>query len=153
LNRAVPILIVVFLATALAATGYGILTAPFFDLNQSHSHGLGDSATVFIHQGIVGNAQIANIAPLCTVSGYRLASGPNLIIISATGGITVVPLEWNIVNGCGLASQFQIPLQLGSYGLTLSPCNDLGCKNLPLKVEVKPGTIVSVNINIATGIY
>ncbi len=153
MKRAVPTLLIVFLATACAATGYAYLTNQSTHLNASNYHTSGYSSILFMRQGVAGRIEIANVTPLCTASGQTPASGPNLIIMSTTGNILVVPLTWNRVDQCELVSLFHVELQPGSYSLTVSPCNYIGCRSLPITVTVGPGIIVPVKISITTGIY
>ena len=153
MNSPVLILLVVFLATTAAAAGYGFVTSQGLYLKSSSDHTSGYSSVLFLHQGIVGRIQIANVTPLCTTSGQSLASGPNFVMTSTNGQILVIPLTWYRVNQCALVSQFHVDLQPGAYSLTVSPCNYLGCKTLPITVNVQPGVIVPVNVSINTGIY
>ena len=151
MNRPVLILLITFLATAAAASGYAFATPLIIKSSSDHTSGY---PSVFIlHQGIVGRIQIANVTPLCTTSGQSLASGPNLVITSSNGQIIVIPLTWYRVNQCALVSQFHVDLQPGTYSLTVSPCSYLGCNTLPITVNVQPGIVVPVNVSINTGIY
>ncbi len=154
MNRTVSILIAVFLATSLAATSYALATNSLFGLrfpSTNRTFGLADTNSV--HQGISGKAVIANVSPVCALTGSQPATGPSLVITSVNGKTIVLAIDWALVNRCALVSQFQVPLQPGTYSVTLSPCSYLGCSTLPITVAVEPGAFTPVDINIVTGIY
>ncbi len=153
MKRAVPVLVVVFVATILAATTYAIATPLSLSTSSlSTDHTFGLNHLFLAHQGIAGSVSIANVSPVCALTGSQPASGPSLVVTSADGRILVVSLSWSLVDRCALETQFKVPLQPGTYSLTLSPCGYMGCRTLPITVVVQSGVFAPANISIVTGI-
>ena len=153
MKRVVTILIAIFFATSLAASCYALATNSLFGLGLHSTIPPFGFVARTLHQGISGNATIANVSPVCSISGSQSATGPSLVIRSSDGKTTTAQLSWNLVDQCALIAEFQIPLQPGTYSVTLAPCNYLGCNTLPVTVSVDAGAFTAVNINIVTGIY
>ncbi|MBO0888552.1 hypothetical protein J2P12_05565, partial [Candidatus Bathyarchaeota archaeon] len=153
MKRVAITLIAIFFVTALAASGYALATNSLFGLRLHSTIPPFGFVERTLHQGIGGNATIANVSPVCSVSGSQSATGPSLVIRSSDGKTTTAELSWNLVDRCALIAEFRIPLQPGTYSVTLAPCSYLGCKTLPVTVKVDAGAFAAVNINIVTGIY
>src|SRR5207249_10838708 len=114
------------------------------------------SSTLSLHDALpilTGSVTIANVSPLCSITGSAPATGPDLVITSSNGRIQVVALNWTLENRCELISPFQVTLSSGTYSLNLSSCSYMGCRVLPIIVVVVPGVFTPVRINIVTGIY
>jgi hypothetical protein len=153
MKRVVTILIAIFFATSLAASCYALATNSLFGLGLHSTIPPFGFVARTLHQGISGNATIANISPICSISGSQSATGPSLVIRSSDGTTAITGLRWNLVDRCALTAEFRIPLQPGTYSVTLAPCNYLGCNALPVTVSVGAGAFSAVSINIVTGIY
>lgn len=151
MTRIGGVLLIIFLATGLAGAAYAFTTASSLGLATFDNPSLHSSGS-FLHQGLFGKATIGNISPLCTTGQDRPSNGPSLIISSIDGKIVVIPLSWSIVNGCSLVAQYHVPLQPGTYSVTLSPCPYMGCRNLPVTFIVTTGIFSQVDVNIVTGI-
>ena len=148
LNKAAPILITVFLATALAAAGYALATGP-----SASSQGEGFSFASSLHQGVTGKIVIANISPVCFMGKSESTLGPSLVISYADGRVLTEHPSWTLVNGCELVAEFVVLLPAGAYSITVSPCDYAGCLGLPTHFTVSPGMFTPVRIDIVTGIY
>ena len=154
MKRAFTVLFLAFLATSLTATSYALATSPsltnaIFSIHPDIDRTLNVSS----HQGITGSVTIANVSPVCSITGSAPATGPDLVITSSNGRIQVVALNWTLENRCELISPFQVTLSSGTYSLNLSSCSYMGCRVLPIIVVVVPGVFTPVRINIVTGIY
>jgi hypothetical protein len=155
LKRPIALLLLAFLVTSLAATGYALATTPFLThaIFSTHNQidGIQDLSS---QQGITGTVTIANVSPICTVTGSVPATGPDLIITSSNGRTTQdVALSWTLQNQCQLVAPFRVTLSPGTYSLNLSSCNYMGCRVLPITVVVVPGVFTPAKISIITGIY
>jgi len=154
LKRTLVLLLLVFLATSLLATSYALATSPFLTNAIFSIHRDVDrTQNISTHEGIIGNTKIANVSPLCAVTGSVPATGPDLIITSSSGKIQVVALSWTLHDRCALIAPLQVTLSPGTYSLNLSNCSYMGCRVLPITVVVVPGVFTPVNISIVTGIY
>lgn len=154
MKKALAILLLAFLATSLIATAYAIATTPFLTNSIFSIHRETDRAqNLMNHQGINGSATIANIAPVCTTTGSVPATGPDLVITSSTGQRQIALLSWTLQGQCELTAKFQAALNPGTYSVSLSPCNYMGCRILPITVVVVLGVFTPIKINIVTGIY
>lgn len=151
MTKIAGVLLLIFLATGVAGTAYAFASTSIADFGAYDNPSL-HSSGLFLHQGLFGKVTIGNISPLCTVGRNIPSTGPSLIIGSADGKIVVVPLNWNMVNGCSLVAQYHVTLQPGTYSVTLSPCRYLGCRSLPVTVMVVPGMFSQVDVNVVTGI-
>lgn len=154
MKRALTVLFLAFLATSLTATSYALatslsLTNAIFSIHPDIDRTLNVSS----HQGITGSVTIANVSPVCSITGSAPATGPDLVITSSNGRIQVVALNWTLQNRCELIAPFQVTLNPGTYSLNLSSCSYMGCRVLPITVVVVPGVFTPVRINIITGIY
>ncbi len=147
-------LLLAFLATSLAATGYALATTPFLTHAIFLTHRKIDVIQdLSSQQGITGTVTIANVSPLCTVTGSVPATGPDLIITSSNGRTQGVGLSWTLQNRCQLVAPFRVTLSPGTYSLDLSSCNYMGCRVLPITVVVVPRVFTPAKISIVTGIY
>jgi hypothetical protein len=154
LKRPIAILLLTFLATSLVATSYALATTPFltntiFSLRRD----IDRTQNISTQQGITGNTKIANVSPICAVTGSVPATGPELIITSSSGKTQAVALSWTLHDRCALIAPLQVTLSPGPYSLNLSSCNYIGCRVLPITVAVVPSVFTPVSINIVTGIY
>ena len=154
MKRALTVLFLTFLATSLIATSYALATSPsltnaIFSIHPDIDRTLNVSS----HQGITGSVTIANVSPVCSITGSAPATGPDLIITSSSGRIQVVALNWTLQNRCELIAPFQVRLSPGTYSLNLSSCSYMGCRVLPITVVGVPGVFTPARINIITGIY
>jgi hypothetical protein len=154
LKRPIALLLLAFLATSLVATSYALATTPFLtNTIFSIRRDVDRTQDLSTQQGITGNTKIANVSPLCAVTGSVPATGPDLIITSSSGKILVVALSWTLHDRCELIAPLQVTLSPGTYSLNLSNCSYMGCRVLPITVVVVHGVFTPVNINIVTGIY
>ena len=122
--------------------------------------------------GVVGNISIANITPVCYNSPNPNPSNSNITVVATSllGRVTIIPVRWSTFGGCELFGTFRASLDPGTYSLTLSYClgsqsgpyQPAGCPhaacgiqscNLPITIDVKPGKLTPVKIDITTGIY
>ncbi len=154
MKTALTVLFLSFLATSLIATSYALAASPsltnaIFSIHPEIDRTL----NVLSHQGITGSVTIANVSPVCSITGSAPATGPDLIIRSSNGRIQVVALNWTLENRCELIAPFQVRLSPGTYSLNLSSCSYVGCRVLPITVVVVPGVFTPARINIVTGIY
>ena len=154
MKRAITVLFLTFLATSLIATSYALATSPsltnaIFSIHPEIDRTLNVSS----HQGITGSVTIANVSPVCSITGSVPATGPDLVITSSNGWSQVVALNWTLQNRCELIAPFQATLGHGTYSLSLSSCSYMGCRVLPITVVVVPGVFTPARINIVTGIY
>ena len=154
MKRALTVLFLAFLATSLIATSYALATSPsltnaIFSIHSEIDRTLNVSA----RQGLTGSVTIANVSPVCSITGSAPATGPDLVITSSNGRIQVVALNWTLEDRCELIAPFQVTLSPGTYSLSLSSCSYMGCRVLPITVVVVPGVFTPVRINIVTGIY
>jgi hypothetical protein len=152
LKKALVLLLLAFLATSLLATSYALATPSFTSTLFSIHPDINRTQDLTTHQGITGTVTIANVSPVCSLTGSVPASGPDLIVTSSTGKIEVVVLNWSLVDRCELLAPFQVGLSPGTYSLNLSSCGYMGCRVLPITVVVEPGIFTPVQINIVTGI-
>jgi hypothetical protein len=151
--RPVVLLLLAFLATAVLATGYALATTPSLANTIFSIHpGIDRTQNLGSQQGIAGSVTIANISPVCSVTGSVPSTGPSLIIASSSGRIQVVALSWTLQDRCELIAQFQVALTPGTYSLSLSSCNYMGCRVLPITVTVVSGVFMPIRINVVTGI-
>ncbi len=154
LKRPIALLLLAFLATSLAATGYALATTPFLTHANFSTHkqvdGIQDLSS---EQGITGTVTIANVSPLCAVTGSVPATGPDLIVTPSNGLRQDMALSWTLQNRCQLVAPFRVTLSPGTYSLNLSSCNYMGCRVLPITVVVVPGIFTPAKISIVTGIY
>jgi hypothetical protein len=153
LKRPLILLLLAFLATSLIATSYALATSPsltnaIFSIHPEIDRTLNISS----HHGITGSVTIANVSPVCSITGSVPATGPDLVITSSNGRIQVVALNWTLQNRCQLIAPFQVTLSPGTYSLNLSSCSYMGCRVLPISVVVVLGVFTPVKINIVTGI-
>jgi len=154
LKRALTLLLLAFLATSLIATSYALATSPSLTNATFSIHPQIDRRlNVSSHQGITGTVTIANVSPVCSITGSIPATGPALVITSPNRRIQVVSLNWTLQNRCELIAPLQVTLSPGTYSLNLSSCSYMGCRVLPITVVVVPGVFTPVRINIVTGIY
>jgi hypothetical protein len=154
LKRPITLLLLPFLATSLVATSYALATTPFLTHTIFSIRRDSDRAqNLSTQQGITGDTKIANVSPLCTVTGSVPATGPNLLITASSGKMQVVALSWTLHDRCALIAPLQVTLTPGTYSLNLSSCSYVGCRVLPITVVVVPSVFTPVNINIVTGIY
>ena len=154
LKKSLVLLLLAFLSTSLIATGYALATTPFLTNAIFSIHPRVDrTQDLSSHQGITGGVTIANISPLCSLTGSVPATGPDLVITSSTGKVLVVALSWTFQNRCELIAPFQGELNPGAYSVNLSSCGYMGCRVLPITAVVIPGVFTPVKINIVTGIY
>lgn len=143
-----------FLATALVATSYAIATTPVFTNTIFSIHpGIDRTRNLSSQQGMTGSVTIANVSPVCSATGSVPSTGPDLVVTSSTGRTQTVALSWTLQDRCELVAPFQVTLAPGTYSLTLSSCNYLGCRVLPITVVVILGLYTPVKLNIVTGIY
>lgn len=150
LNRTTVILMVIFLSTAIVATGYGLATSPIV----SSTDGRGFNYTPSLHQGLSGKVVISNTSPVCFAGqNGSPAAGPNILITSADGRVVTLRPEWTLVHGCELAAQFNVLLQVGTYSITTSPCEGAACWSTPAQFIVDPGVFTTISVQITTGIY
>jgi hypothetical protein len=154
LKRTLTVFFLAFLATSLIATSYALATSPsltnaIFSIHSEIDRTLNVSA----RQGLTGSVTIANVSPVCSITGSAPATGPDLVIASSIGKIQVVALNWTLQNRCELIAPFQVTLSPGTYSLSLSSCSYIGCRVLPITVVVVTGVFIPVSINIVTGIY
>jgi hypothetical protein len=149
----VPLLLA-FLATSLLATSYALATTPFHTNAIFSIHpGIDRTQNLSSQQGIAGSVTIANVSPVCSVTGSVPSTGPDLLVTSSTGRIQVVALSWTLRDQCELIALFQVFMAPGTYSLSLSSCNYMGCRVLPINLVVVSGVFTPVKINIVTGIY
>jgi hypothetical protein len=148
------LLLLVFVSTALLATGYSVETTPFITNAIFSKHpGIDRTQNLSSQQGITGNVIIANVSPVCSVTGSIPSTGPDLVITSSSGRIQIVQLSWTLQNRCELVSPILVKLTPGTYSLSLSGCGYTGCRVLPITVTVVSGVFTPARINIVTGIY
>ncbi len=148
------LLLLAFLATSLAATGYALVTTGSLTNAIFPIHPRADGTQdISSHQGMSGSVTIGNVSPVCSVTGSVPATGPYLVITSSTRSILAVPLSWALQDRCELIATFQVALNPGTYSVNLSSCNYMGCRVLPITVVVVPGIFTPARINIVTGIY
>jgi hypothetical protein len=154
LKKPLTLLLLAFLATSLLATSYALATTAFLTNAIFSIHpGIDRTQNLSSQQGITGSANIANVSPVCTITGSVPSTGPDLVVTSSIGRIQVVALSWTLQDRCELRAPFQVSLAPGTYSLTLSSCNYMGCRVLPITVVVVSGVYTPVKINIVTGIY
>ena len=125
-----------------------LLQTPIFSIHPEIDRTLNVSS----HQGITGSVTIANVSPVCSITGSAPATGPDFVITSSNGRIQVVALNWTLENRCELIAPFQVTLNPGTYSVNLSSCSYMGCRVLPIIVVVVPGVFTPARINIITGI-
>ena len=104
--------------------------------------------------GPVGTAGVlygqVKIGPLCPVEPCRdpipdVYSSRSLLLESGAGKRTEVPLM--------PGGWFKLPVEAGTYGVTLSNCDFLGCRSaLPQRITVVADQVTELTINIDTGI-
>ena len=153
MKRALTVLFLAFLATSLIATGYALATSPSLTNAIFSIHpDIDQTLNVSSHQGITGSVTIANVSPVCSITGSAPATGPDFVITSSNGRIQVVVLNWTLENRCELIAPFQVTLSPGTNSVNLSSCSYMGCRVLPITVVVVPGVFTPVRINIVTGI-
>jgi hypothetical protein len=154
LKKPLVLLLLAFLATSLLATSYALATTPFHTNAIFSIHpGIDRTQNLSSQQGIAGSVTIANVSPVCSVTGSVPSTGPDLLVTSSTGRIQVVALSWTLRDQCELIALFQVSLAPGTYSLSLSSCNYMGCRVLPINLVVVSGVFTPVKINIVTGIY
>jgi hypothetical protein len=154
LKKPLVLLLFAFLATSLLATSYALATTPFHTNAIFSIHpGIDRTQNLSSQQGIAGSVTIANVSPVCSVTGSVPSTGPDLLVTSSTGRIQVVALSWTLRDQCELIALFQVFLAPGTYSLSLSSCNYMGCRVLPINLVVVSGVFTPVKINIVTGIY
>lgn len=154
MKRPVALLLLAFLATSLAATGYAVTTMPFITSGIFSIHrDIDRTQNISSQQGTMGSVTIGNVSPVCSVTGSVPTTGPSLLITSSTGKTQVVSLNWTLQDRCELIAPFHVTLSRGAYSLNLSSCSYMGCRVLPITVVVLPGIFTPVRINIVTGIY
>jgi hypothetical protein len=154
LTKPLVLLLLAFLATSLLATSYALATTPFHTYTIFSIHpGIDRTRNLSSQQGIAGSVTIANVSPVCSVTGSVPSTGPDLLVTSSTGRIQVVALSWTVRDQCELLALFQVFLTPGTYSLSLSSCNYMGCRVLPINLVVVSGVFTPVKINIVTGIY
>ncbi len=154
MQKPLILLVLAFLATSLLATGYALATTPFVANALFSIHpGIDRTQNLSSQQGIAGRVTIANVSPVCSVTGSVPSTGPDLVVTSSTGRIQVVALSWTLQDRCELIALFEMTLAPGTYSLTLTSCNYMGCRVLPITVVVVSGVFTPVKINIVTGVY
>jgi hypothetical protein len=154
MKKPLVLLLLAFLATSLLATSYALATTPFLTNAIFSIHpGIDRTQNLSSQQGIAGSVTIANVSPVCSVTGAVPTTGPDLLVTSSTGRIQVVALSWTLQDQCELIARFQVSLAPGTYSVTLSSCNYAGCRVLPIAFAVVAGIFTPVKINIVTGIY
>ena len=154
MKKSFTLLFLMFLATALLATSYAMATTPVLTNTIFSIHpGISRTQNLSSQQGITGRVTIANVSPICSVTGSVPSTGPDLVVSSSTGMVKVVALSWTLQDRCELVAPFQVTLAPGTYSLTLLSCNYLGCRVLPVSVVVVSGLYTPVKLNIVTGIY
>ena len=154
MKKPLVLLLLAFLATSLIATSYALATTPFLTNAIFSIHPRVDrTQDLSSHQGITGGVTIANVSPVCSLTGSVPATGPELVIRSPTGKVQVVALSWTLQDRCELTAPFQATTGPLTYSLNLSNCGYLGCRVLPITAVVVPGVFTPVRINIVTVIY
>ncbi len=162
MRKITAVLAAVLVATfALGIAGYALALTPSQTLTTfSTKPSLGPTPAVSRHQGITGNATIEFVSPLCFPGQPTVpTTGPGLVITSTEGKITegkiiVVSLSWSLVAGCITFAPIQVPLNPGTYSVTLAPCTYASCRSvLPITVNIQPGVYSPVVIRITTGIF
>jgi hypothetical protein len=154
LKKPLVLLLLAFLGTSLLATSYALATTPFITNAIFSIHpGIDRTQNLSSQQGIAGSVTIANVSPVCSVTGAVPSTGPDLLVASSMGRVKVVALSWMLQDQCELIARFQVFLAPGTYSLSLSSCNYMGCRVLPISLVVVSGVFTPVKINIVTGIY
>jgi hypothetical protein len=117
------------------------------------------SSTSSQGQGIVnGTISIGPLRPVCLVNSSVGPAPSNIasiqvVITSASGRTTLVPVNWSMYAQCEGVGQFQVALQPGNYSLDLSSCTFMGCKNsLPKAFVINSNRVTTIVISIDTGI-
>ncbi|MDG6901674.1 MAG: hypothetical protein JRM80_06900 [Nitrososphaerota archaeon] len=102
------------------------------------------------------NFDVGPIQPVCransTVEPDPSLSQNELVIIAPSGLNRTIALYWQS-NGCDAFSSAEVSLAPGSYALTLSNCEFMGCRSaLPKSFSIVAGRTTVVNVSIDTGI-
>src|SRR3989442_3333983 len=132
LKKPLVLLLLAFLSTSLIATSYALATTPFLTNAISSIHPRVDrTQDLSSHQGISGGVTIANVSPVCSLTGSVPATGPELVIRSPTGNVQVVALSWTLQDRCELLAPFQATTSPRTYQTAATWVAE-SCRLLPL---------------------
>jgi len=104
------------------------------------------------------NFSIGPIAPVCRAN-MTIGSAPSLyssteavVTPQPSGEAATLPISW-LSNGCSVSGSLETSLAPGTYSLTLSSCQWMGCSSaLPKSFVVVAGKTTSISVSIDTGI-
>ena len=124
--------------------------------------GAGPSSSTGTGTGSAGTLQanfdIGPTAPVCRAN-MTIGSAPSLYssieaVVSPqpSGQALTLPISW-LSNGCSVSGSLKASLAPGTYSLTLSNCQMMGCSSaLPKTVVVVSGQATTIDLSIDTGI-